>query len=156
MSDLQNQLRGLGLSNTEASIYICGVSHGELGVAELQKLTSIKRPTIYHALYGLLEKGLVAKSGSEARMRFTFTGPEHLAHLAETQILDIKKKSATAQELLAQVAHVASPGETVVSHYEGIEGVKTVVDEALYCRSRQWDIIAPKQNFFAEFSTSSN
>ena len=38
-----------------------------------------------------------------------------------------------------------------ISHYEGIEGIKLVVEEALYCKSRKWDILAPTKNFFSEF-----
>lgn len=42
--------------------------------------------------------------------------------------------------------------ETIrVTQYEGIAGMKTVVEEALYCKSRTWDILAPKKNFFSDF-----
>jgi hypothetical protein len=38
-----------------------------------------------------------------------------------------------------------------VSHFEGAEGIKLVVEKALYCQSRQWKIIAPAKNFFSDF-----
>ncbi len=42
-------------------------------------------------------------------------------------------------------------GEFKVSHFEGIKGIKLVVEEALYAKSRKWEIIAPVKNFFSEF-----
>ena len=39
----------------------------------------------------------------------------------------------------------------MVSHYESLDGVKAVVDIALYCKSAKWDILSPRKNFFSEF-----
>jgi sugar-specific transcriptional regulator TrmB len=150
MEDLKKQLKSLGLSSTEASIYLAGVGNLPLGVAELNKVTNIKRPTIYHALYGLMEKGLVARSGTEARMKFNFAPPQQLEHVIYSQIQQLKKKTSLVQELIKNLQPPASE-QTVVGHYEGIEGVKTVIDEALYCKSHQWDILAPVKNFFSEY-----
>lgn len=150
MNELQKQLTSLGLTSTEATIYLAGVGNGPLGVAELQKSTSIKRPTIYHALYGLMEKGLVARSGTETRMKFSFAPPQQLEHVIESQIQQLKQKTGIVQELINNLRPTANQ-QTVVAHYEGIEGVKTVIDEALYCKSHQWDILAPAKNFFSEY-----
>src|SRR3989339_824298 len=30
-------------------------------------------------------------------------------------------------------------------------GIKLVIEEALYCKSRHWDVIAPPKNFFSDF-----
>lgn len=150
MNELQKQLKSLGLSSTEAMIYLAGIGNQPLGVAELQKVTSIKRPTIYHALYGLIEKGLVARSGTEARMKFSFAPPQQLEYVIESQIQQLKQKTGVVQELIKNLRPAASQ-QTFVAHYEGVEGIKTVIDEALYCKSHQWDILSPAKNFFSEY-----
>jgi sugar-specific transcriptional regulator TrmB len=152
MSDIQEMLIELGLSKTEAIIYMAGLQHPSVGVAELQKLTSIKRPTIYHALHELTSKGLVAKSGAEGRLHFSFAPPEQLRHLVVAQMNIIKRRGDLVENLLPAIRQQSlTEDQTVVSHYEGIEGVKTVIDIALYCRAPQWDILAPATNFFSEF-----
>lgn len=154
MQELHEQLKSLGLSTTEATIYLAGINNPPLGVAELQKITAVKRPTIYHAVYELIKKGLVAKTGTEARLKFSFASPERLDHLVNAQIAELKDKSRTIQDLITAMAPTAAGARSVVSHYEGIEGVKTVVDEALYCKVAKWDILAPKVNFFSQFDAA--
>jgi predicted transcriptional regulator len=152
MESMREQLISLGLSPTEVEIYLIGIGYPSLGVAELQKLTNIKRPTIYHALHELTDKGLVAKSGSETRLQFSFAPLEQIQRLIEGRIAELEQKARIIAELAPMLAsETGNYQQTVVSHYEGIEGVKTVVDIALYCRKPHWDILAPKKNFFSDF-----
>ena len=154
MNELHEQLKGLGLSTTEATIYLAGINNPPLGVAELQKVTAIKRPTIYHALYELIKKGLVAKTGTEARLKFAFAPPEQLENVAAAQIAELQDRSRTIQQLVSTLAPLANTTQSIVAHYEGVEGVKTVVDAALYCKVPKWDILAPKKNFFSDFDAA--
>jgi len=145
---------GLGLSPTEAKIYVAGLPHAAVGVRELVKRTGVKRPTAYHALETLLQKGLASKSAAAGRVTFSMTAPERFGSLIDRQIGALENKKRSLASVLPHLASLraAGTGEGArVSHYEGIDGIKTVVDEALYCRSGRWDIIAPRRNFFSEF-----
>lgn len=154
MNEIKERIILLGLTSTEADIYLAGLSHVEVSVQELAKETGIKRPTIYHALETLVQKGLVAKKGTEARRIFHMSAPERLEQFLQgriAQLEDQKKELGKLLPLLQTQMGNTDDGTMDVLQYEGIEGVKMVVEEALYCKKRHWDIIAPKVNFFSEF-----
>lgn len=159
MSDTAVYLEKLGLTPTESSIYLSGLTQGECDIQTLLRATGIKRPTLYHALETLMQKGLVVKRGSERKRLFAMSDPNQLGRL-----LDRKVEELTAQkDLLGQI--VVSLTEKMpkqdlkgmeVSHFEGVEGVKTVIEEALYCKARNWSILAPRKNVFSEMTREYN
>jgi HTH-type transcriptional regulator, sugar sensing transcriptional regulator len=153
MQEITNILAKLGLTETESAIYLTGLGYSAIGVSELEKQTRIKRTTIYHALNTLMQKGLVSKKGVEGRLIFSMTHPENIKRLLDNEINLIENRKKELDEiiplLVAQKNQKSS--EIKVMHYEGIQGIKLVVEEALYCKSKHWDIIAPEKNFFSEF-----
>ncbi len=153
MNQIEKTLIALGLTKTEASLYLAGLSHESVGVQQLAKETNIKRPTIYHSLHTLLAKGLVEELGRDGRLEFVMTPPDQLVRLVQKQKENLKHHEAELMKvipILRQAKRSASEEISTV-HYEGIEGIKTAVDIALYCKSREWDIIAPIKNFFSDF-----
>jgi HTH-type transcriptional regulator, sugar sensing transcriptional regulator len=154
MNDPRSLLENLGLTETEAALYLAALGTPTTGVAELAKHTGIKRPTVYHALGTLAEKGLVAKRGTGSRQTFAACPPEQLHRLiAEEEEKLRKNETLLKQQLPALIErHRAAASEEISTvQYEGIDGIKMVVDIALFCRSLRWDIIAPNKNFFSEF-----
>ena len=153
MDDFTITLVSLGLTETEAALYLAGIRHPSIDVHTLVKETGIKRPTVYHALGTLKSKGLAAEHGTGGKLRFVMCPPEQLVKLVK----DKRKNLDTQEEVLNQFIPFlkqAGLSEDVfnTAQYEGIEGIKTVVDIALYCKSRKWEIIAPVKNFFSEFN----
>lgn len=146
-------LAELGLSKTESAVYRAGLG-GSASATELSRKTGIKRPTVYHALETLMMKGLAAKRGTGARLAFSMTPPASLKSLIERQIDRLQSRKEAVDRLAPLLSNASLPAPINVAHYEGQEGVQIVIDEALYCRSRRWDIIAPKNNFFAQSSSA--
>lgn len=153
MEKLINLLHNLGLTDTEAKIYLAGLDYVSIGVGELEKQTQIKRTTVYHALGTLMQKGLTAKVGTGTKFKFTMSAPENINTLLEKKINDLRNKKKSLEEIIPLLDRQIKKKEmdTKISHFEGIEGIKLVIEEALYCRSHHWDIIAPAKNFFSEF-----
>lgn len=154
MEQAHTLLRELGLSKTEQAVYLEGLAHTSIDVHTLVSRTRIKRPTIYHALETLIQKGLVAKHGTSRRCVFIMTSPERLRRVVDESIEELEQRRAridTLLPLLRDRLPMASEVFLNVSQFEGIDGIKTVVEEALYCKSRSWDILAPRKNFFSEF-----
>jgi sugar-specific transcriptional regulator TrmB len=155
MDAIHGQLRTLGMTDTEIEIYRAGLAYDTVGANELAKQTGIKRPTVYHALETLLQKGLVAKSGTAASLRFSMADPATLSHLIDQRIGVLQKQKDTLGTTIAALAQSArGKADFRVEHYEGIDGIKSVVEQALYCKTRKWDIIAPKKNFFSQSETA--
>ena len=150
---ITKRLTELGLTETEATLYCIGLAAGKsIGVADIQKQTSIKRPTIYHALDTLAGKGMVAKILTEGHKNYIFSPPTQLKALAEVEVQKARTQLVNAVQMMPQLNRLHTEQEgTRVAHYEGIEGVKAVVESALNAKSSHWDIIAPRKNFFSEF-----
>jgi len=147
-----NTLRKFGLTDTEISIYLTSLSFPSITVNELVKQTNIKRTTIYHALETLTQKGLCAKKQTFGKQAFSVTDPKNIENLLEEKINELQSQKKALHELLPLLEQNKKKNSSmVVSHYEGIEGIKLVVEDALYCKSKHWDIISPIKNFFSEF-----
>lgn len=154
MQDIQSILSELGLSRTEIDVYLAGLARPSIGVHELVTGTRIKRPTVYHAIETLMQKGLVSKHGTARRLEFVMTKPRQFEHLVDREIGKLqerKQKIISALPMLEARLFAESANGVRVSQFDGIDGVKTVVEEALYCKSRHWDILAPRKNFFSDF-----
>ncbi|HWP61080.1 MAG TPA: hypothetical protein VN495_00565, partial [Candidatus Paceibacterota bacterium] len=82
------------------------------------------------------------------------SAPEHLRGLVERKKETIETHERELDELLpllrAQKLEKKIDGVSVV-HYSGIDGMKTVMDMAFYCKSKKWNIIAPYVNFLREY-----
>ena len=154
MDSFTESLTSLGLTSTEAHIYLNGLAHGSCTVQDIAHKTKIKRPTVYHALSTLLEKGLILETKVQNRTHFKSTPPEHMRGIIEQQRALVDERSRRLEELLPSLLHInTSPthnGISVIQH-EGIEGMKMVMDMAFYCTSKKWDIIAPYKNFLREY-----
>ncbi len=65
-TSVRNLLEELGFGKAEAIVYEFGATQGRaMSVQEIQRHTSLKRPTIYYALDQLAAKGVVARATAE-------------------------------------------------------------------------------------------
>lgn len=154
--DINKDLENIGLTRTEAQIYLTGLDRNSIGVKELVKETGLKRPTIYHVLETLEQKGLVSKKSTGARLEFSMSDPKSLSSFLKSKSAKIQQQLKDIDKLIPLLQTrrgLAAINKLNIAHYEGIEGIKTVIDEALYCKSKRWDIIAPEKNFFSEFDS---
>ena len=154
MNDSEESLVNVGLTSTEAKIYLAGLVSDSLTIQELGQKTKIKRPTIYHAIGTLTEKGLVAEKKIGNKSHFSMAAPENIRGLVELQKETIEKRAKKLDDLiplLVQQKKINNKDGVSVVQYSGIEGMKMVMDIAFYCKSRRWDIIAPYKNFLREY-----
>lgn len=153
MEQIKTILKNIGLTATETAIYLAGLDFPSIGVKELEKITGIKRTTIYHALDTLMQKGLAANKGTATRLAFIMTNPKDIKKIIISQIHILENQQKELDEILPllQPKNSKQMARSNILHYEGISGIKLVVEQALYCKSRHWDIIAPNKNFFSEF-----
>ncbi len=154
MNEIPRILADIGLTPTESSIYLAGLGQEALGPKEIAKKTGIKRPTVYHALDTLLEKGLVAEKKTGNRVVFAMCPPKHLKSYLERKRSALKERETELDAIIPLLDQQNSRGAKnrfSIVEYKGIEGVKTVMDIAFYCKSKRWDIIAPVNNFLREY-----
>ncbi len=154
MDESKKSLVGMGLTHTEANIYLSGLAAGPLTIQELAQKTKIKRPTIYHAIKTLADKGLVMEKKSGNKSRFAMSAPENIRGLLELQKEKIEERARGLDKIIPLLASMQSTDQKdgiSIVQYDGIDGMKTVMDIAFYCKSKHWEIIAPLKNFLRDY-----
>jgi sugar-specific transcriptional regulator TrmB len=150
MSNITQTLVSLGLTETEAELYQAGLCHGPCTVQELAIHTQVKRPTIYHALNTLAEKGLVSEQKSIGKTKYAMSEAVHVRGLLEKQRLELEQKASQLEKIvpiLEKQVQMKMVEAQTTQHYYGLEGMKLAMDVAFRATSRHWDIIAPHENF---------
>ncbi|MDD5146556.1 MAG: helix-turn-helix domain-containing protein [Candidatus Pacebacteria bacterium] len=137
-----NTLRGLGLSDNEAKVYLAALELGQATVQELGKKSDVKRTTVYTALEGLKEKGLVSQIKKGAKTFFVAEKPENLLALSERRYKALK-------EVLPELKSIYNiPGiKPRVKFFEGREGYLAVYENILKEKPKEILAIASYENF---------
>lgn len=151
MKQPNNLLKQLGLSDAEAQTYLA-MSAGAKSVPEIIKVTALPRPTVYYSLNRLYERGLVSKNGLQEESTYTLEPTERLISLAKAKSEETTLLEKEITELVPTL-NSQSPligGLPHVAFYEGIQAVKNVVMESLYCKDKVICSIAPQDNFFQQ------
>lgn len=154
MDDISTALSQVGMTGTESVIYAAGLSHGPLTVQEIVKATSIKRPTVYHALGTLAAKGLVSERAGMKKGVYVMSAPGTIRGIlaAQRDTLDARLHTFDSLiPLLEKMAAKEGSAQTHIAQHDGIDGMKAVLDVAFRCKSKRWDIIAPYKNFLREY-----
>lgn len=142
-------LTKLGLSDTEATIYLTLLAYGALTAQETLVRIGGKRPTVYYALRQLVNRGLVRSVAAHGTHRFQAATPDALVSLVGMKRQELEGLN---QELSEQLSSFPiAQGTTlkpIVTFVEGVAAMKQAVMDTLYTRSKHIDIITPKDNFF--------
>ena len=123
---LKENLKEVGLSESESIIYLTLLKKGELSVAEVSQASGLHRTNIYDSLEKLKEKGFVAYLLKENKQFYRAAEPEIvLNYLKEQQekisqvIPDLKKLQFSIKEKI------------VVEVFKGEQGIKTALKDIL-------------------------
>ena len=112
-----------GLSPNEAKCYIALLKIGSASANELSRTSGIHRVSIYDALRGLAEKGLVSQIKEENKQYFQAADPERIREY-------LIEKVNTIENLLPELNKIRkSEEETTVEVYKGKEGIKSIIND---------------------------
>lgn len=125
-SRILETLTNIGLRENEAKIYLSCLSLGPSKVVSIARDAQVKRTTAYSILDALQLKGLVTIEYKGLKQLFAAESPEHLSRILESRHTQLKQ---TLPELSALFN--LRGGESIVKHYEGLEGVKNVYESIL-------------------------
>lgn len=125
-SRILETLTSIGLSENEARIYLSCLSLGPSKVVSIAKDAQVKRTTAYSILDALQLKGLVTIEYKGLKQLFAAESPEHLSRILESRHTQLKQ----ALPELSALFNLQGV-ESIVKHYEGLEGVKNVYESIL-------------------------
>lgn len=149
MHEPRKHLLALGLSDAEATVYLAMVG-GARTARDLVKTTRLKRPTVYYALGCLEKRGLTSKTGLAGDKGFTLEPLEKLAIIAKEKALESSRLQKNIDATILSLTANSSPAnqKPMVAFYEGVDAVKNVIMEMLYCKAKRINSVVPKENFF--------
>lgn len=119
-------LRGLGLTENEATVYLYILEYGSATISEIADKISIHRVNLYDLLKRLVEKGLVSYSIQGRSKIYIATDPSYLMKL-------LKEKESYLQQVLPQLElkkELSKPKNTV-KVFQGRSGIKAIFEDML-------------------------
>lgn len=141
--NLVEMLRAAGIDGHKADFYLASLELGEATVAAIAQKAGIGRTNAYEVLDRLLAAGLVATVRKGARNHVIPQDPIMLLRHAEAQ-------RQRVHEMLPQLRalHNAAGDKPTVRFFSGLEGIKTVLEDMLDCRSRELRAIMSNSELF--------
>lgn len=151
---IETLLTDLGLSSTEKQLYLAGLTLPEASVSWLVSRTGINRTTCYHALSTLKQKGFLLESKLHGKLLYKMTRPEDLSIILKLQQDQLQQQKVQLDRLSPLFPGLSAPDvtSTYIEKFEGIDGIKRAIEKALYCKQREWNIVAPYNNFFSQIN----
>jgi sugar-specific transcriptional regulator TrmB len=119
-------LEELGLSSTEAKVYIALIHLGSAHAGELTKKAGVNRSNVYDAVERLIAKGLVSFVISDKKKLFSPANPQRLK-----EILVAKEKKLDSSLALLEKEFNSTRNQEDATVFRGKDGVKEVFEDVL-------------------------
>lgn len=123
---MREVMQKLGLTKSEAKVYLSILSLGRTNVSRIAQESSLNRRNVYDVLHTLLDKGLIFQSISQKEGLYAAVEPEKLLELAQSKELALKK---IMPDLEALYAKEFKKEQAIM--YKGIEGFKQYLQDIL-------------------------
>ena len=126
---IESLLKEIGLSEGERKVYLALLKLGSVKVSEIKRNTGLHRTTVYDFLEKLLNKGLVNSVVKEHVNYYNAAHPERL-------LVFVKEKEDNIREAMPELLKLVDTkkDEIAVETYRGVEGFKTLLNDALKVR----------------------
>jgi len=120
--NLINDLRAIGLTKSEAAVYLYVLENGVSTPPQIAKGTSILRTNCYHIVQNLEQKGLLRpQAGRGKRVVYLASDPQALFHSIE-----IKQEAITRILPDLRGLYASQKNKPTIRFYDGLEQLKEV------------------------------
>lgn len=142
---IRRVLADVGLQDTEARFYLAALELGQASVRDVAAKADITRTNAYDVFARLLEQGLVTQVGdaSSKSMMVAAEPPDRLGELLEARR---RKLESLLPELRS--LHNRASGKPRVRFYQGLEGIKQVLNETLTVHDKRLCSILSMKDLF--------
>lgn len=129
----EDALQKAGLDNKEATVYEALLRLGKAGMGRLVRELPYKRANTYNIVADLIAKGLVAEVEERGKKIFLAENPGRLEELLDQKREELTTARGSLQVVLPALksAYALALGKPGVRMYEGLEGIKQVLDDTL-------------------------
>ncbi|MDD5145177.1 MAG: helix-turn-helix domain-containing protein [Candidatus Pacebacteria bacterium] len=152
MDILSLELRKIGLTEKEVSVYLAGLELGPSSVQTIASKTGITRPTTYEIIRKLNEKDLFTELFENKRRLFAANPPEKLLNILRIKKRESEEKEREFVRIIAALEskYVKSNGVKEYKEKEGFEALREIISFS----STQDIIIVNPQNIAKEIKTA--
>ena len=133
----QEQLEKAGLSPNEAKCYLTLLKLGSASANEISRHSGVHRVSVYDALRGLREKGLISQISKANKLLFEAGSPEKILEIVKEKESELDDAKKLVPELLLDFNMVKERQE--IHSFKGLAGIKTVLQEMLRSRTEILD-----------------
>ena len=130
-------LNSLGLTRTEADVYLAALELGTSLPSHLAIKAKVKRPMLYKLLPDLIGKGLLSETIIGKRRLLVAEDPENYFEKKQSELAQLER---TLPELKALLATASSKPK--IAFYEGIGGIKKLYMENLHQKQQILEIVS--------------
>ncbi|MEI7741397.1 MAG: helix-turn-helix domain-containing protein [bacterium] len=100
---IENNLKDLGFSEKEISIYLALLKRGKALPSEIAKLTGLNRSTVYSVAGELIKRGVITEDLGGPVRYFAALPPEELMGLADRESQALSKKKKLIEEAIGSL-----------------------------------------------------
>lgn len=143
----QEQLQKAGLSPNEAKCYLSLLKIGSASANEVSRKSGVHRVSVYDALRGLREKGLVSQITKANKLLFEAGNPEKIIEIIQTKEEQLAEAKKIVPELLINFKMAKEKQE--IHSFKGLTGIKNILKEMLNSKTEILD-------FGAEYKIKEN
>ena len=133
----QEQLEKAGLSPNEAKCYLTLLKIGSASANEISRKSGVHRVSVYDALRGLAEKGLVSQITKANKMLFEAGTPEKIIDIIQEKEERLAEAKKVIPELLIDFQMPKEKQE--IRSFKGLAGIKTILKEMLSSKTNILD-----------------
>lgn len=150
LQTLKENLKEIGLSDSEATIYLTLLKKGESSVAEISQISGLHRTNIYDSLEKLKEKGFAAYLIKENKQFYRASNPE----IALSYLKEKEEKIAKSVSELKKLQMQAPEEKVLTEIFKGDQGMKAVLKEILFVKKEVvgYSISGQLRKYLPEFA----
>ena len=128
---MKEKLLQIGLSNSEAEIYLSLLEHRKMTPARISKITGINRSTVYAAATELCRKGIITEDLSGKAKS------ENLINFIEKQSREIKRKEKMVIDIIPELNTLPKSSTYSIPKIQFVEGDD--IEDFLYKQTPIWE-----------------
>ncbi len=130
---IESILKKFGLNDKEISVYLSLIELGPSPVRLISAKSGVNRGTTYDILKSLISNGLVSYYNKQSHQFFSAESPEKLLSALEDKEQNIKVLKKEIEQSLAELkeAFEKHGGKPAVKLFEGIKGLKSILEDVL-------------------------
>ncbi|MCF7865528.1 MAG: hypothetical protein K9M11_03410 [Candidatus Pacebacteria bacterium] len=142
---LEEVLTSLDLPPISRKIYMRLLGNKSLNARMLAEALDIPRPSVYDHIRILQNKNLIIPKKQDGKLFFSANDPHHIQSLIDLQEAKYKEMKKVFGNLLPRLKTDVRSVDPKIQFFSGIEGVKSVQNDILWCKDTETYTMWPTQ-----------